>query len=138
MREIEFRGKRMDNGKWVYGNLIKMDSSGNQTFIFPFYEGTSTLSCSQLVAGNMVAVDPATVGQYTGLRDKNGVEIYEEDIIYSHHVEDEKAGPVVFSDIHHGYIIDYPRENGREQWQPLHGKEHCYEVIGHIHHVQCG
>jgi hypothetical protein len=63
-REIKFRGKRLDNGKWVYG-LIMLQEFGN-----PKYAG---------ISGR--AIDPATIGQYTGLEDKNGNEIYEGDII---------------------------------------------------------
>lgn len=88
MSEIKFRGKRWDNRRWIYGNLIKMDSSGSQSFISPFYEGASSLSCGQLTASLMTAVDPATIGQYVGLRDckrteeyPEGQEIYVGDIV---------------------------------------------------------
>lgn len=69
MREIKFRGKRLDNGEWIEGDLLRML---DHWFIFPdpAPEGI-----------DKYAVDPATVGQYTGLKDKNGKEIYEDDII---------------------------------------------------------
>lgn len=64
MREIKFRGKRLDNGKWIYGSLVILNG---RCFIF-------NDECR-------AEVDPSTVGQYTGLKDKNGKEIYEGDIL---------------------------------------------------------
>ena len=80
-REISFRGKRLDNGEWVYGSLIQMDEGGSQSFIFPFYKYASSLACNQIVSMFMVAVDPTTVGQFTGRCDKNGVKIFEGDVM---------------------------------------------------------
>ncbi len=73
MREILFRGKRVDNGEWVEGDLLTPPKEG----FIQVYEISDTHS----LMGDRYEVNPDTVGQFTGLTDKNGKKIFEGDII---------------------------------------------------------
>ena len=87
-REILFRGKRVDNGEWIEGYLIRPLFNKTRSYIgYLFPDGDHDIDVAE--------VDLSTVGQFTGLTDRNDVRIFEGDIIKWHvHTELSVSGQI--------------------------------------------
>ena len=125
MREILFRGKIADevSNRWVIGSLE----------IVPYNDGSKHYYISSRFDGDHMkrvgsfCVDPETVGQYTGLIDKNGKKIFEGDIVL--YARDEEFGQIAYHESEAMFVVEF--DTWITDFDHFYGKD--LEVIGNIH-----
>ena len=138
MKEILFRGKRIDNGEWVLGATFVTIYQENTALAFMPQAGESVKAdvmnsndrILTSIHGKFYQVFPATVGQYTGLTDKNGKKIFEGDIVVVPLSGKPAKGIVEYfkTDICGFAVITQPQYSNY-----VLQKNYAYEVIGNIH-----
>lgn len=130
-REILFRGKRADNGEWISGGTIItfIEKDVRNYYMYPI--GMDVLTSHHPATGNILKMSgdcykliPETVGQYTGLTDKNGKKIFEGDIVK---ITDRN---VCFDTM---AVIEFGNPNGLYNWgwqlKPLENKPFAMEIL---------
>lgn len=119
MREILFRAKRIDNGEWVEGNYVKAElihEDGYEHYII-----------ETMRRGKTYEIDPETLCQYIGLKDKNGNRIWENDIVSGYFNHKKITGFIKY-----GSNAVYYIEREGSYGIHLDNSEDWLEVIGNI------
>lgn len=133
MREILFRGKSLHDGEWLYGAYYKQEEYYGDPCDYHYI-----ISSKDELEDNMMlfeSVIPETVGQYTGLTDKNGKRVFEGDIVST-----DIARPYLIVEFRDGCFMFNCNDGGEDYYDIMlpickepHNKYEYGEVIGNIH-----
>ena len=132
-REILFKAKRKDNGEWVEGYLFEFQPCQYMICDKKEYERPSTLPVLCFFRCCSYAIDPDTLSQYTGLTDKNGQKIWENDIC-----DRKEKYPEIVAYNKGDWQLDYSYAFGKEMHSNACNlgfyacERNCVEVIGNI------
>lgn len=132
MREILFHGKRLDNGEWVEGYLLKECNYATCSWNLAIEYKTGRFG---KLAYDVVEIDPETVSQFVGLCDKNGKKIFEGDIcqIKNHCLISKVPFVIEWEDfVYNGWVWKDLDENKNEDCFTRAVAKIC-EVIGNVH-----
>ena len=134
MREIKFRGKRIWTDEWIYGNLVIDKHGRNHIVPFAYFDEDGHHLSYDDDTDTPVFIMQESVGQFTGLHDKNGKEIYEGDIVKFEDVSGYKDGcaSVIWHEDSCGYYLENDDDN---IYDTLYDFTPSYqmEIIGNIH-----
>ena len=140
MREIKFRGFHPDengkekvfvNGEWINGFWVNGYFTRINGEEYRIYNGYAETDCGDYFP-DWYSVIPETVGQYTGLRDKNGKKIFEADVVRDN--ESGLFGKVIFATAECGYdgFSGFMADDINDGLQNYNGFWHLVEVAGNI------
>ena len=123
-----FRGKRIDNGKWEIGSLIVLpdgkfeiaNNCGNPPDSDPMWKKCVITH----------EIDPSTICQCTGLKDKKGKQIFENAIVNC--LTEECCGYIGWNESEAGFYFNVLLEGGRFEEEHIYDYQDCIEVIGNI------